>query len=99
MRRDDQPAGFIDQPVCCENVSGRANFSAALGQPVHRHVEAQQKRKTRRVVKLATLGFVGMDAQKLKETKRPAGAPAKKDPNAPKRALNPKIVALNDERK
>ena len=43
MCRDDQPASFIDQPVACENVSGRANFCAALGQPVNRHVEAQQQ--------------------------------------------------------
>lgn len=49
------------------------------------NVEAQQKRKTRRVVKVTSRGYSGMDATKLKETKRPAGAGVvKKDPNAPK---------------
>jgi hypothetical protein len=42
------------------------------------NVEATQKKRTRRVVKLAHRGFVGMDVQKLKESRRPAGAAAPK---------------------
>lgn len=49
------------------------------------NVEAAQKKKARRVVKVATRGYTGLEFSKIKETRRPAGAAKKPtDPNAPK---------------